>query len=69
MANPDNRADNAKRIGEIISNTEQKIHETEDYMAAHDHQLDEHDRQDIIDKNKRRETSIESLRNEIKDES
>ncbi|MDQ0205828.1 small acid-soluble spore protein Tlp [Alkalicoccobacillus murimartini] len=69
MANPDNREDNAKKIEQIISNTEQKIDQSKDFIAAHGHEMAESDKQDISDKNERRETSINSLRNEIEDES
>ncbi|MCM2674256.1 small acid-soluble spore protein Tlp [Alkalicoccobacillus plakortidis] len=69
MANPDNRTDNAQKIKEIINHTEQKINETEHFIAAHGDEMDDHDKQDITDKNKRRETSINSLRHEIEDES
>ena len=69
MANPDNRSDNVQKIKQIITNTEQKINETEDLVASHSNEMDDHDKQDIQEKNERRETSIEALRHEIEDES
>ncbi|TSB46528.1 small acid-soluble spore protein Tlp [Alkalicoccobacillus porphyridii] len=69
MAKPDDRSDNAERIKQNIANTEQKIQETEDLIAAHGNEMDEHDKQDIEAKNERRETSINALRHEVEDES
>ncbi|QST01692.1 small acid-soluble spore protein Tlp [Pontibacillus sp. ALD_SL1] len=63
-ANPDDRSDNVEKLQEMVQNT---IHNLE---AAHETMQfsSEEEKQKIMDKNKRREESIASFRNEIKDE-
>lgn len=62
--NPDNRQDNVKKIQKIIQNT---MHNKREAEFAKEFSSPE-EKQQIDEKNKRRERAIESLRHEIKDE-
>ena len=62
--NPDERSDNAQKIREIIRNTEENLHEAEISMEF----SDSTERQMIQEKNVRRKQSMESLKEEMKDE-
>ncbi|MBP3041295.1 small acid-soluble spore protein Tlp [Bacillaceae bacterium Marseille-Q3522] len=68
MAKPDDRSDNAERIENTIGHTLQNINEARDYVKAHSEEMSEKEKQQIEEKNQRRERSIDGLRNEIKDE-
>lgn len=68
MAKPDDRSDNAEKLQEMIQNTEERIRESEDFVAAHAGEMSAEDKADIESKNQRREESIEGFRSEIKDE-
>ncbi|MGK5508368.1 small acid-soluble spore protein Tlp [Brevibacillus formosus] len=69
MAKPDDRSDNAEKLQQMISNTEENIRESEDYLAAHAGEISGEERANLEAKNQRREESIEGYRAEIKDES
>ncbi|RYL93373.1 small acid-soluble spore protein Tlp [Sporolactobacillus sp. THM7-4] len=65
---PDDRSDNQERIENIIGHTLQNMDEANDYVKAHGEEMSEEEKQQIREKNQRREQSIEGLREEIKDE-
>lgn len=62
---PDDRRDNVDRIQFNIDNTIKNYRETERMIAITD---DEEARKDLIEKNKRREESLKSMKEEIRDE-
>lgn len=65
---PDNRSDNPEKLKEMIDNTLENLHDAEDYLKAHEEQMSEETKQQIREKNKRREQAIEGFREELKDE-
>ncbi|MCO7124534.1 small acid-soluble spore protein Tlp [Sporolactobacillus shoreicorticis] len=69
MAKPDDRSDNWEKISRNIGNTLQNINETNDYLKAHGDKMDEEEKRQLREKNKRRDESVKGLREEIKDES
>ncbi|CAI8768164.1 MULTISPECIES: small acid-soluble spore protein Tlp [unclassified Brevibacillus] len=69
MAKPDDRSDNAEKLQQMISNTEENIRESEDYLTAHAGEISAEEKATLEAKNQRREESIEGYRAEIKDES
>ncbi|MED1919117.1 small acid-soluble spore protein Tlp [Bacillus thuringiensis] len=69
MAKPDDRSDNAEKLQNMISNTEENIRESEDYLAANAGEISAEERANLEAKNQRRGESIEGYRAEIKDES
>jgi small acid-soluble spore protein (thioredoxin-like protein) len=62
---PDDRKDNVDRIQNMIDNTIVNYRETKDLMKKVDN---EKERQDLADKNLRREQSLKNMKEEIKDE-
>lgn len=68
MPKPDDRSDNAENIERTIGNTLQNMNEAEDYLKAHEDEMSEEQKQQIMNKNDRRRESIEGLRSEIQDE-
>ncbi|WP_059103689.1 small acid-soluble spore protein Tlp [Shouchella shacheensis] len=68
MAKPDDRSNNPERIENNIGHTLQNMNEDRDYVKAHADEMSEEEKQQIAAKNKRREESIEAMREEIKDE-
>ncbi|RFU70410.1 small acid-soluble spore protein Tlp [Peribacillus saganii] len=62
---PDNRLDNVEKLQEMVQNTIENIEEAQESMAF----SSPDQREKIKAKNHRREESIESLRQEIRDES
>lgn len=68
MAKPDDRSDNMEKIENNIGHTLQNMNEASDYIKAHSEEMSEEEKQQISEKNQRRETSVEGLRDEIKDE-
>ncbi|WP_173916413.1 small acid-soluble spore protein Tlp [Halobacillus sp. Marseille-Q1614] len=62
--NPDNRGDNVERLQEAVQNTIENIEATHENLEF----ANEKDRADIERKNRKREESIEAMRQEIKDE-
>ena len=62
--NPDDRSDNAQKIREIIRNTEENLQEAEMGMEF----SNPAERSLIKEKNERRKQSMESLKEEMKDE-
>ncbi|MFC0524994.1 small acid-soluble spore protein Tlp [Pontibacillus salicampi] len=65
QVNPDDRSDNVSRLIENVQNTIENIEEAHDSMQF----ASEDEKAQIEAKNKRREESIDAMRNEIKDES
>lgn len=63
--NPDDRRDNVKKIQKHINHTIKNMELAEEMIAETD---DPKTREDLIEKNKRRERALEGFRNEIKDE-
>lgn len=68
MPKPDDRSNNPERIEDNIWDTAQNMNEARDYVNAHGHEMSEQQKQQIKEKNQRREESIEGLRNELQDE-
>ncbi|MEG6522057.1 small acid-soluble spore protein Tlp [Desulfotomaculum sp. 1211_IL3151] len=66
MAKPDDRSDNVEKLQEMVQDTIQNLEEAHETLQ--NESLSEEQRQAIIDKNHRREESIRSFRDEIKDE-
>lgn len=62
---PDDRRDNVEKIQVNISNTIQNHRETEEMIAKID---DEKMKKDLKEKNKRREQSLQGMKEEIRDE-
>lgn len=62
---PDDRRDNVDRIQNMIDNTIVNYRETKDLMKKVDN---EKDRQDLANKNLRREQSLKNMKEEIRDE-
>ena len=69
MAKPDNRSDNVEKLQFSIDHTMANLREAEDFLKAHEDEMDIRDEADIRAKNRRREEAIEGFREEIKDES
>lgn len=63
--NPDDRSDNVQRIQDNIDNTIKNINLANEVIEESDNSKEV---QDMIEKNKRREESLDALRSEIKDE-
>ncbi|WP_413380759.1 small acid-soluble spore protein Tlp [Alkalihalobacillus sp. 1P02AB] len=68
MAKSDDRSNNAERIENTIGHTLQNIDKTREYMNAHSNDLSDEEKQQLEQKNQNRKESINSLREEIKDE-
>ncbi len=68
MAKPDDRSNNKERIEKNIGHTLQNMDEANDYVKAHSEEMSQEEMNQIQEKNQRREDSIESLREEIKNE-
>lgn len=62
--NPDDRSDNVEKLQQMVHDTIENIHEAEDHLEF----ASGEDRENIIEKNKRRKQAIEGFREEIKDE-
>ncbi|WP_141604023.1 small acid-soluble spore protein Tlp [Terrilactibacillus laevilacticus] len=65
---PDDRSDNVEKIENNIGHTLQNMDEANDYLKAHSDEISAEEKEQIREKNDRREESIEGLRQEIKDE-
>jgi small acid-soluble spore protein (thioredoxin-like protein) len=63
--NPDDRSDNVEKLQDAVQNTIENIEAAEDTLEF----ASGEERESIIEKNHRREESIEAMRSEIKDES
>lgn len=61
---PDNRADNVDRLQKNVTNTIENIEASHDALQF----ATEEEKQNIEEKNKRRNQSINAMRQEIKDE-
>lgn len=65
---PDDRSNNPERLERMIGNTLQNLNEAEDYLEAHEEEMSAEAKQQIREKNQRREESIQGFREELKDE-
>lgn len=63
---PDDRSDNVEKLQDAVQDTIENIEAAHDTL--HNEGMTEDQRQQILEKNKRREESIEGMRAEIKDE-
>jgi len=63
---PDDRSDNVEKLQDAVQDTIENIEAAHDTLQNED--MTEDQRQQILEKNKRREESIEGMRAEIKDE-
>ena len=61
---PDDRSDNAEKLEDMMQNTIENIEKSHETMKF----SSEDAREDIKEKNRRREVSIEEMEQEIKDE-
>lgn len=68
MAKPDNRADNAEHLQKSINHTIENLEQTEKYLAEHAEEISPEEKQTLQAKNERREKSLNSFREEMKDE-
>jgi len=66
---PDNRRDNAAKNAQIAENTAENLRESEQYLAAHGDELSQVEKNDLTEKNDRREESIQSHKAEAAEES
>ncbi len=66
MAKKDNRSDNVEKLREMAENTKENIEAAEETLQNDD--LSEQEKQEIKQKNERREESIHSFQSEIEDE-
>lgn len=62
--NPDDRSDNVEKLQDMVQNTIENIEEANDSLEF----ATGEQREQIKEKNRRREESIEAFRNEIQDE-
>ena len=69
MAKPDDRSDNVGKLQNMIHDTEENFREAKDYYKAHAREISNKEKEQIKEKNDRREDSISAFRSEIKDES
>mgnify|MGYP000630775456 CR=1 FL=1 len=63
---PDDRSDNVEKLQDMVQHTIENIEDAEDTLENTD--ITSGERQQIEQKNQRREESISSMRKEIKDE-
>ncbi|MFB9330448.1 small acid-soluble spore protein Tlp [Paenibacillus aurantiacus] len=68
MAKPDNRADNVEHLQQHVQNTEQNLHEAEQYLDEHADEISTTELNDIQVKNEHRKESLQKFRAEIQDE-
>ncbi|GIQ68236.1 small acid-soluble spore protein Tlp [Xylanibacillus composti] len=68
MAKPDNRADNAEKLQDMVQNTLENAEESEEYLAEFADELPASQVRHMREKNERRRQSVEGFREEIKDE-
>ena len=68
MAKPDNRSDNAEHLQQHIDNTEQNVQETNQYLAEHAEEISAVEKQNLQEKNERRQNSIQAFASEQQDE-
>lgn len=61
---PDDRSDNVEKLQEMVQNTIENLEDAHDTMKF----ASDEEQRKIQEKNKRREESIEAMREEIKDE-
>lgn len=68
MKKSDNRTDNLGKLAQNIGNTLKKMDETSDSVRAHRNEMSEEEKQQIREKNQRRNRAVEGLREEVNDE-
>ncbi|MFC4557234.1 small acid-soluble spore protein Tlp [Virgibacillus kekensis] len=61
---PDDRSDNVEKLQNMVQNTIENLEEAHETMKFSSGE----EKQNIVEKNKRREEAIEGMRQEIKDE-
>jgi small acid-soluble spore protein (thioredoxin-like protein) len=66
MAKPDDRSDNVEKLQEMVQNTIGNMKAAEETLQNPN--LSEDQKEQIREKNERREETIAAMRNEIKDE-
>jgi small acid-soluble spore protein (thioredoxin-like protein) len=68
MAKPDDRSDNAQKLSKMVSNTRERMAESQAYLAEHADEISAVERENLQEKNQRRKQSIEAFQEEIQDE-
>lgn len=68
MSKPDNREDNVAHLQKTINNTVKKLYDGQDYLDEHANELSGEEREQLKEKNRRRDKALDQLRSEIKDE-
>ncbi|MFC7680251.1 small acid-soluble spore protein Tlp [Paenibacillus sp. GCM10028914] len=68
MSKPDNRKDNVAHLQKSVQDTIENYREANDYLNEFGDEISASEKQQILDKNERREKSIRGFREEIKDE-
>ncbi|MBD2870188.1 small acid-soluble spore protein Tlp [Paenibacillus arenilitoris] len=68
MAKPDDRSNNAERLQQHLDDTEQNLHEAEQYLNEFAGEISADEKQAIEAKNERRKQSIQGFAEEMKDE-
>jgi small acid-soluble spore protein (thioredoxin-like protein) len=68
VAKPDDRSDNVEKLKDSVQNTTENLDEAQDYLAEHAEEIGDTERNQIQEKNRKRQASIEGFREEIKDE-
>lgn len=63
---PDDRSDNVRKLQENVQNTIENLEEAHETLQNED--MPQEEREKIIAKNRRREESIQGMREEIRDE-
>lgn len=66
--NPDDRSDNVEHLQDALDDTMENVHETRDYLKAHQGAVSPEQRSDLERKQERREDAIRGFRREIQDE-
>ncbi|MFC5453097.1 small acid-soluble spore protein Tlp [Paenibacillus aestuarii] len=68
MAKPDDRSNNPARLQNAIDHTLANMNEAEDYLDEHADEISAVDKQNIEEKNQRRQQAINGFIEEKKDE-
>ncbi len=68
MPNPDDRSDNVEKLQRNIENTQANMREARETLRAYGDQMNEKDKENMIEKNERRREAIQGFREEIQDE-
>lgn len=68
MPNPDDRSDNVEKLQRNIEYTQANMREARETLRAYGDQMNEKDKENMIEKNERRRKAIQGFREEIQDE-